>query len=237
MFRFHTTSQSVCDILYCTKKIIYKVSEFPSCNVRNAAHCSSTLIKSHLPNPSSETLQNENLIMPKAKKMKVNWNKLFKKINSEKKQLRSENSPIHPKHEASCSVPESARSSSEIKDSGIFIVFDSKAEKIKEPIVITIDSDKGEDSVNSMGNSDSLQCDSALQHNPGSWYCSAANWAGGNTCYADLQHSYSSELPSKNEPAALKSVQSGDGALESATHSSRKTGRSMSKCIRYLPRA
>jgi hypothetical protein len=25
--------------------------------------------------------------------------------------------------------------------------------------------------------------------------------------------------------------------LESATHSSRKTGRSMSKCIRYLPRA
>jgi hypothetical protein len=195
--------------------------------VRNAAHCSSTLIKSHLPNPSSEKLQNENVIMPKARRTKVDWNKLFKKINSERKKQRQENSPDCLKHEASCSVPESAES----KDSSIFIVFDSKAEKTKESILITLDSDGNEDTVNSMGNSDSLVCDSAVQHNPGNWYCSVANWAGGSTCYADVQGSYSSKLVSQNEPEVLKSVQSGDGALESATGSSRQAGRSLSKCI------
>jgi hypothetical protein len=233
MFRFHTTLQSVCDILYSTKKIIYDISEFPPCNVRNAAHHFSTLIKSHLPNPSSETLQSENVIMPKAKRIKVNWNKLFKKINSERKKQRPENSTDCFQREASCSVPESAES----KDSGICIVFDSKAEKMNEPVLITVDSDENEDTVNNMGNSNSLVCDSAVQHNPGSWYCSVANWAGGSTCYADVQGSYSSKLVSQNEPEVLKSVESGDGALESATGSSRQAGRCLSKCIRYPPEA
>lgn len=224
MFRFHTTLQFVCDILYCGKKIIYDISEFHHCNVRNAVHCSSTLIKSHLPNPSSETLQNENVIMPKAKKIKVNWNKLFKKINSERKKQRPENSPDHLKHEASCSLSESARLSAESKDSDIVILFDSKAEKVKEDVLVTIDSDENEDTLNSMCNSNTLACDSAVQHNPGNWYCSVANWAGGNTCYADIQGSYSSKLASENEPAVLKCVQSGEGALESVTGSSSQAG-------------
>lgn len=229
MFRFHTTLQSVFDILYSTKKIIYDISEIFPCNVRNAAHWSSSLIKSQLLNPSSDTLQNESMIMPKTKRRKVNWNKLFKKINSERKKQIPENSPDCLKLEASCSVPESAGS----KDSDIYIVFDSKAEKNKEPVLITVDSDENKDTVSSMGDSNSLVCDSAAHHNQGSWYCSVANWAGGSTCYADVQGSYSSKLVSQNGPEVLNSVQSGDGALESATGSSRQAGTALSKCIQY----
>ncbi|XP_023722576.1 protein angel homolog 2 isoform X2 [Cryptotermes secundus] len=197
-----------------------KCGEFLPCNVRNAAHLSSSLIKSHLPNPSSDTLQNENVIMPKTKRRKVNWNKLFKKINSERKKQRTENSPDCLKPEASCSVPESAGS----KDSGIDIVFDSKIEKNKEPVLITVASDENKDTVSNMAASNSLVCDSAVQHNQGSWYCSVANWAGGSTCYADIQGSYSSKLVFQNEPDNLNSVQSGDGQLESAAGSSRQAG-------------
>jgi hypothetical protein len=175
--------------------------------------------------------------MPKAKKIKVNWNKLFKKTNSERKKQRPENSPDCLKHEASCSLPESARLSAESKDSDILIVFDSKAEKTKESVLTTVDSDENEDTVNSMGNPNTLVCDSAVQHNPGNWYCSVANWGGGNTCYADIQGSYSSKLAPQNEPAVLKSVQSGDGSLHSVTGSSRQAGISLSKCIQYLPEA
>jgi hypothetical protein len=199
--------------------------------VRNAAQYSSTLIKSHVPNPSSETLQNENVIMPKAKRTKVNWNKLFKKINSERKKLRSENSPNHLEHQAPCSVLESARQSAESKASGVVIVFESKPKKAKEPVLITIDSDENEDSVNSMGSS--LVCDSALQHNPGGWYCSVASWTSGNTCRADVLGTYSSEVPSRNEAAAFKTMQSGDASME---HSSTQAGRYLSMCNHYSPR-
>jgi hypothetical protein len=193
--------------------------------MRNTAHCSNTLIKSHHPNPSSETLQNENVIMPKAKRTKVNWNKLFKKINSERK-LRSENSPNHLTHPVPCSVPESAES----KDSDIVIVFDSKAEKAKEPVLITINSDENEDAVNSMGSPNTLVC------NPGSWYCNVASWTGGSTCHADVLGSYSSEVASHNEPASFQTVQTGDGALEHAVGSSRQAGRYLLMCIHYSPR-
>jgi hypothetical protein len=209
--------------------------------------------------------------MPKAKRTKINWYKLFKKINSERQKQRPESSPDCLKPEASCSVPKSA----ENKDSGMFTVFDSKAEQTKEPVVITIDSDENEDTVSSMGNSNSLVCDSAVQHNQSNWYCSVANWTGRSTCYsdvqstnsnslvcdsavqrnpnnwycsvanwtrgstryADVQSSYPSEVVSPNMVEVIKSVQSGDGALESATGSSRQTGRSLSKCIRYPPEA
>jgi hypothetical protein len=236
MFRFHTTLQSVCNILYCTKKVIYNVTEFPFCNVKIVGDCLSTLIKSHLPKPSSETLQTGSVIMPKAKKPKLNWNKLFKKISCERKKLRSENSPDPLMHQAPCSVPESARHPAESNDSGVLIVFDSKYEKTKEPAVITIDSDENQDSVNSMGDSNTLVCGGAMQHNPGSWYSSAACWAG-NTCCADVPGSCSSEVASDNEPAAFKSVQSDDGAVEHAAGSSRQASKYMSMCIQYRSRA
>jgi hypothetical protein len=171
--------------------------------------------------------------MPKAKRTKVNWNKLFKKINSERKALRSENSSNHLNHPVPCSVPESAES----KDSGIFIVFDSKAEKMKEPVLITINSDENEDIVNNMGSPNTLVCGSAVQHNPGSWYCNVASWTGGSTCHAGVPGSYSSEVASHNEPASFQTVQTGNGALEHAVGSSRHAGRYLLMRIHYSPRA
>jgi len=232
MCRFRTTLQCVSDILHCTKKIISEVSELHVFIVRDASQCSSTLIKYCLPNPLSEILHSESVVMmPRAKKLKVDVLKLFQKNNSRKKQPRPKNDSEqcrleHFKHRASCPVPESARSSSESSDSDIFIVFDSTADKLREAQqeIITIDSDENEVSINGMGNSDNIVHGSSLQHNPGSGDCVAASWTGGRTCCADIQSSYFSELTTKNKPASHESGSSGDRASGTAATSVKQKG-------------
>jgi hypothetical protein len=243
MFRFCTTLQCVSDILHYSKKIIRDVSEFLIINVSGVTQDSKSLIKFHYTNPLSDILQSENVTMPKAKKVKVNWFKLFENINSNQKKSRCNKKESVPKncqkryklehgeHRASCSVPESATSSSESKDCDVLIVFDSKDQKLRDAQleVVTIDSDENDISVSSMGNSDSLACGSTLQHNPGSWYCSAATWAG-----SDIQSSCSSELAAAQN-TVLKSVQPGDGASETAAASFSQKGRSVQRELVLMP--
>jgi hypothetical protein len=243
MFRFCTTVQCVSEILHYSKKIICDVSEFLIINVRGVNEDSKSLIKFHFPNPLSDILQSANVVMPNTKEVKVTWIKLFDKINSKKKKSELDKKDSVPKncpkrcrlehyeHRASCSAPESATSSSENKDSDVVIVFDLKEQMSRErqQEVITIDSDKNDASVSSMGNSNSLECGSALQYTPGSWYCNAATWAA-----SDIQSSCSSEL-SAAQNTVLKSVQPGGTASETATASFREKGRSVQRELVLMP--
>jgi hypothetical protein len=117
-------------------------------------------MKLDIPNTLSEILQLENIIMPKAKKVKVNWFELFKQIKAKKKQSSPENGPTNAMQGTSCSVPESGMSSA---DSDIIMVFDSKAQRMREaqqaPIIIDCD-DNDDISVDHVDS-----CNSDMQHN------------------------------------------------------------------------
>jgi hypothetical protein len=172
--------------------------------------------------------------MPKAKRLKVNWLKIFKKINSDRKKSESNKKESelkscpeqyrleHLEHQPSCS----ATSSSESNNPDVILVFDSKERKLRnaEQGVVTIDDDENDILVSSMGSSNSVACASAVQHNPGSWYCSAATWAS-----SDVWGSCSSESVAENE--ILKAVHPGDGASETATASVSDTGMMLSKLV------
>lgn len=229
MFRFYTSLQCVSDILHYSKRIICDVSELLVINVKGVTPDSKTVIKFHFPNPLSDFLQRENVIMPKSKKVNSNRFKPFQKINSNKKKSDHNKKvsvpencpnrfgPEHKKDQTSSSLPQSVESSSENTDSDVLIVFDSKEQGLRDvqQEVIPTDIDKIDVSVITMGNSDSFACGTGLQQNPGGWYCSATTWACSN-----VQSTCSSELPAV-ENMVLKSVQPHDGASETGTASTK----------------
>lgn len=220
MFRCCTSLRCVSDALHFTKKVTSNVSAFHVTNIRAIAECSSTLMKSDIPNPFSEVLHDENITMPKAKKMKVNWFKLYQKINSEINQLgpNEETTDVIPG--TSCSVPESDTSS---EDSDIMITFDSKAEKMRkaEQEVINIDSDDSDDiSVDHLD-----EFNSERQKDTGTVHSSADSGPVDDICYADVQNSDSLESSADDIPAVLENIYQHEGTSDTIPDSCKRMGR------------
>ena len=223
MFRCCATLRCASDALHFTKRVTHNLSAFHVINVRAVADCSSILMKCDISNPLSEVLQCENVTMPKAKKVKVNWFKLYRQINSKINQSCSKKETIDVMQGTSCSVPESGASSS---DSDIDIVFDSKAEKMRkaQQTVINIDSDDdGDNDVISIDHVD--KCKSDRQHDTGTLHCSADSGPVADICYADVQNSNSLELSANNIPTVPENICLCEGTSETVSDSCRHTGR------------
>ena len=222
MFRCCTNLRCVSEALHCTNKVTYSLSACHVINVTAVAECSSTLMKSDTPNPLSEVLQPENVKMPKAQKVKVNWFKLFQQIKAKKNQSGPKNEKTNVTQGTSCSVLESGTSSA---DSDIIVVFDAKAELIKkaQQTVINIDSDDDDDDDILVDHVD--KCKSERQHNTGTLQCSAASGPVADICYTDLQNTKSLELSAKNIPAVPENIHLHEGTSETVSDSCRHTGR------------
>jgi hypothetical protein len=176
-------------------------------------------MKSDIPNPLSEVLHHENVTMPKAKKVKVNWFKLYQNINSKINQSEPNQETTNVMPETSCSVPESGTSS---EDSDIIIVFDSKAEKMRkaQQAVINIDSDSSDDmSVHHVG-----EYSSERQQDTGSLHYSADSEPVADICCADVQNSNTLEQSANDMPAVPENIHPHEGTSNTVPDSCKHTG-------------
>jgi hypothetical protein len=225
MFRCCATLRCVSDAVPFTKKATYSLSAFRIINASAVAECSSILMKSDISNPSSEVLECENVTMPKAQKVKMNWFKLYQQINSKINQSGSKKETTNVMQGTSRSVPESGTSSA---DSDIVIVFDSKAEKMRkaQQTVINIDSDDDDDDDNDDISVDDVEkCKSNRQHETGTLDCSADIGPVADICYADVQNVDSLELSANDIPAVPENIHPCEGTSETVSDSCRHTGR------------
>ena len=229
MSRCCATLRCVSDALHFTKKVTYNLSAFRVVNVTAVAKCSSILMKSDISSPLSEVLQCEHVTMPKAKKVKVNWFKLYQEINSKINQSGSKKETTNVMQGTPCSVPESDTSS---VDSDIAIVFDSKAEKLRkaQQTVINIDSDDDDnddddddDDDISVDNVD--KCKSDRQHDTGTLHCSADSGPVADICCADVENSNSLGLSANNISAVPENIHLHAGTSETASDDCKHTGR------------
>ena len=223
MLRCCATLRCVSDTLHFTKKVTYNLSAFRVVDVRAVAEYSSILMNYDISNPLSEVLQCEYVTMPKARKVKGNWFKLYQQINSKINQSGSKNETTNVMQGTSCSVPESGTSS---PDSDIVIVFDSKAEKMgkAQQTVINIDSDDDDDDDISVDHLD--KCQSDKQHDTGgSLHCSADSGPVVDICYADVQNINSLELSANNIPAVPKNIHPYEGTSKTVSDSCQHTGK------------
>jgi hypothetical protein len=217
MFKCCTTLRCVSDALHFTKKVTYNLSAFRVINVRAIAECSGILMKSDISNPVSEVLQCENRTMPKAQKVKVNWFKLYQRINSKINQSDSKKETTDIMEGTSCSVSESDTSS---VDSDIIIVFDAKAEKMRKApeIVINIDSDNDDDDDDDISVEHVDNCNSDGQNDTGTLHCSADSGPVADICCADVQNI-------NDVPAVPERIHVCEGTSETVSDSSEHTGR------------
>jgi len=224
MFRCCTTLRCVSDVLHFTKKVTYNSSSFHVINVRAVAECSTVLMNSDISNPLSEVLDCENVKMPKAKKLKVNWFNLYQQINSMINRSGSKKETTNVVQGTSCSVPESDMSS---PDSDIVIVFDSKAEKMRkaQQTVINIDSDDDDDDDDDTSVDHVDKCKSDRQQDTGTLHCSVDSGPAADICYADVQNINCLELSTNNIPAVPENIHLYEGASETVSDSRRDTGR------------
>jgi hypothetical protein len=202
-------------------------------------------MKDDIPNPLSEVLHHENVTMPKAKKVKVNWFKSYQKINSEINQSGPNQETTRVMPGTSCSVPESGTSSegsddvpacgtsSEIgtspetgmssEDSDIIITFDAKAEKMRqaEQEVINIESDDSDDiSVCHVGNFNSER-----QKDAGTVLSSADSGPVADIWYEDDQNTNFSERSANDIPADPINIYRHEGTSNTIPYSCKHTGR------------
>ena len=228
MFRCCANLRCVSDALYFTKRVTYNLSAFHVINSRALADCSSILMKSDISDPLFEVLQCENVTMPKAQKVKVNWFKLYRQINSKINQSGSKKETTNVMQGTSCSVPESGTSSA---DSDIVIVFDAKAEKKRkaQQTVINIDSDDDDDDDD--GDNSDISIDhvdrskSDKRHHADTLHCSADSGPVADVCYADVQNSNSLERSANSIPAVPENIQLCEGTSETVSDTCRHAGR------------
>jgi hypothetical protein len=218
MFRCCATLRCVPDALHFTKKVTYSLSVFSAINVRAIAEFSSILVKSDISNPLSEVLQCENVKMPKAKKVKANWFKLYRQINSKINHSDSEKETTNVVQGTSCCVPESDTSSA---DSDIVIVFDSKAEKLRKAQETVINIDSNDDDNDDI----SVDCVDNMQHETGTLHCGADSGPVADVCYADVQNINSLGLSTNNTPAVPENTHLREGMSDTVSDFCRHTGR------------